>query len=103
MNYRELLCDCPEDGAKLGLLALMAGISEECWCSGWMMENEFACWQAAAAGRAQNYGQNVITVRQAKLLKLLSDEAGGWWIWDHKPRFVRLDEWLESLSAARMP
>ena len=100
MNYHDLLCDCPEDGAKLGLLALMAGISEECWCAGWMADNEFSCWQAAATGRAQNYGQNVITVRQAKLLKLLSDEAGGWWIWDKKPKFVRLDKWLEILSAA---
>ena len=38
MEYHDLLCDCPEDGAKLGLLALMAGISEECWCAGWMAD-----------------------------------------------------------------
>ena len=102
MEYHDLLCDCPEDGAKLGLLALMAGISEQCWCAGWMADNEFACWKAAVFGHAQNYGQDVITIRQVQLLKLLSDEAAGWWIWDGGPKFVSLDKWGEMLRRATM-
>lgn len=103
-NYTDLLCDDPAEGAGLGLLALMAGISEECWCAGWMMDNEFACWKAAESGIAQNYGQSIITVRQAQLLRLLSLESGGWWIWDGgaKPKFIRLDKWFERLQSIKM-
>ena len=42
-------CDAPDvlfghtiDGARYGLFAIMAGISEDCRCAGWMSGNEFA-------------------------------------------------------------
>ena len=89
----DLMCDSPKEGAEFGLLALMAGISEECWRAGWMDRNEFACWKAAETGLAQDYGLNGITARQAQLLKLLSEEAGGWWVFDNGLKFIRLDEW----------
>ena len=103
-NYTDLLCDDPAEGARLGLLALMAGISEECWCAGWMMDNEFTCWKSVKSGYPQSNGQSVITARQALLLKLLSDEAGGWWIWDGgaRPKFISLDKWSERLQSRKM-
>lgn len=35
------------EGAAYGLLAVMKGISEECWATGWMADLELVCWQAA--------------------------------------------------------
>ena len=67
------------DAARYGLLMLMTGISEEAWCAGWMSGLEHSLWQAKAG---QRYGMITLTERQASLLKLLSDEAGGWWMWD---------------------
>ena len=47
------------------LAALMAAISEDCWCAGWMGGNEYALWKAKP-GTA--YGQGEITERQSRLL-----------------------------------
>ena len=99
MDNREWYCDTPEEAAQMSLLALMSGISELCWCAGWMMGNENACWRAAESGDAMEYGQQEITRRQSQLLKLLSDECGGWWRWgDTREEFIRLDKWRETYS-----
>lgn len=76
----QLFTDTTEEGAQLGLLALMTGISEEYYCAGWMIGLEYACYAASKEGSI-DYGMGVITERQAILLRLLSEEAGGWWIW----------------------
>jgi hypothetical protein len=68
-------CETAAEGAALGLLGLMSGISEEYWCAGWLNGLEFDLWNAQANGR---YGQGAITERQAKLLRLLSEECEGW-------------------------
>lgn len=79
------------DAARYGLLMLMTGISEEAWCAAWMGGLEHSLWQATAG---QRYGQMTLTERQASLLKLLSDEAGGWWMWrDDGATFVPEEEW----------
>ncbi len=90
-------CGDTEEGAALGLLALMTGISEEFWCAGWMNGMEFDLWRRAAG---TNYGQGIITERQATLLRLLHEECGGWWMWDYArgPVFVRTEEWLRVLQ-----
>lgn len=95
----DIHCGLAEEGAALGLLGLMKGISEEFWCAGWMSGLEYDLW-AAEAGK--HYGQGVITERQATLLRLLSEEADGWWYWrgNDGPKFVRLDKWREKLKAA---
>jgi hypothetical protein len=87
-------CESPAEGAALGLLGLVSGISEECWCASWLDGLEFDLWKAATN---VNYGQGRITERQAKLLRLLSEECDGWWCWKgdetDNPQFVSLAEW----------
>jgi GH18 family chitinase len=57
---------------------------------------EHSLWQAEAG---QKYGMMTLTERQATLLKLLSGEAGGWWMWgDDGAKFVSEDEW-KSIAA----
>ncbi len=103
-----VFCDLAEEGAALGLLGLMTGISEEYWCAGWMSGLEFSLWQAAQSG-PMSYGQGHITERQATLLRLLSEESDGWWRWiddtrdasKSGARFVRLDDWRAHLEKIR--
>ena len=87
-------CETTAEGAALGLLGLMSGISEEYWCAGWLTSLEFDLWNAAQADR--KYGHGIITERQATLLRLLSEECEGWWHWKEdadNPQFVPLNEW----------
>ena len=94
--YNEIRCDTAGEGAAVGLLALMTGISEEYWCAGWMDGLEFALWCAPAG---KQYGRGEITERQASLLRLLSAECDGWWCWKGvSPAFVSTKEWGEQLA-----
>jgi len=90
-----LFCDLAEEGAAVGLLALMTGISEELWCASWMSDLEFALWLAEPGRR---YGQGAITERQSILLRLLSEECDGWWRWDDGPKFIKREAWIASLA-----
>lgn len=92
----EIRCGDATEGAALGLLALMTGISEEFWCAGWMMGLEYSLWRVEAGTR---YGQGGISERQATLLRLLSEECDGWWMWvEHDgPCFIRTEQWLKML------
>ena len=99
---RHVMCDQADEGAAVGLLALMSGLSEEHWCAGWINGNEFSLWNAAnGCAASPNYGQGVITERQAQLLRVLHDEAGGWWIYDDGPQFIPSDKWREILTSAK--
>jgi hypothetical protein len=93
--YDCLYCDLASEGAQLGLFALMAGISEECWCAGWMSGNEFALWKVKPDTQ---YGQGVITERQARLLELLSEECDGWWMWEDGPKFVSREKFAAHIK-----
>jgi hypothetical protein len=96
IDPNEVSCGDTAEGAALGLLGIMTGISEEFWCAGWMSGLEYDLWLAEAG---KHYGQGQLTERQATLLKLLSEESGGWWRWDKDkgPKFIRLDAWRKSL------
>lgn len=91
-NTDDVRCGAADEGAALGLLGLMTGISEEFWCAGWMSGLEFSLWGVPAGMR---YGQGNITERQSQLLKLLSDECDGWWWWNDGAKFIRKADWLE--------
>lgn len=92
-----MFCDLAEEGAQTGLLALMTGISEETWAAGWMHGIEYSLWRAAEHGHEGTEA----TERQARLLKLLSEEANGWWYYHDMAgaRFVRLDEWRAHVAS----
>jgi hypothetical protein len=65
-------CETAAESAALGFLGLMSGISEECWCAGWLIDLEFRLWNVQADSR---HGQRIVTERQAQLLRLLSEEC----------------------------
>ena len=99
MSYQENMMGCDtSEGASYGLLGLMAGISEEYWCASWLTGLELSLWQARNSDEDYHFGQGVVTERQRRLLRDLSEEAGGWWTYgDNGPKFVRLEEWKASL------
>jgi hypothetical protein len=85
--------------AKQMLLELMTDLSEECFHAGWMDGLEYALWSAAQGGKPYKYGQCVISTEECRMLKLLSETAGGWWVWRDDEVFLCLDEWLDHLKA----
>lgn len=98
MDFREVRCDDASEGAAFGLIGVMTGISEACWCAGWLNGLEFQLWKARQGpGR---FGQGEVTERQSSLLRLLAEECDGWWIYDRadNPRFIRTAEWLAILK-----
>ena len=100
MDHSNLSCDDAEEGARVGLLGLMTGLSEELWCAGWLVDLEFILW-FASHGDAAATGSRAATPRQAELLRLLSDEAGGWWVYGKDgPVFLQTEEWLRRLEQA---
>lgn len=100
VNPSDCFCDLAEEGAALGLLGLMTGMSEENWCAGWMVGMEYSLWGCAAG---DGFGMNAITERQAALLRLLAEECDGWWIYVKGvgPKFVRLEWWRTHLSSKK--
>jgi hypothetical protein len=93
-----LFCEDAEEGARLGLLGPMTGISEERWCAGWLSNLEFILWRARN-GEPSGFEVGSATPRQAELLRLLSEEAGGWWVYEEAgPVFLPMDEWLRRLQ-----
>lgn len=92
----EIRCDLASEGAALGLLGLMTGISEESWCAGWMSGLEFSLWNVEAG---THYGQEIITERQATLLRLLSEECDGWWFYgENGAEFIRRSKWIKRVA-----
>ena len=87
-----LFMDDTTDAARYGLLMLMTGISESAWCAAWMSDLSYALWDIKGGTQ---YGQDIITDRQATLLKLLSEEAGGWWVFDKDKGacFITDEQW----------
>lgn len=97
----ELYCDSASRGAAYGLFALMTGISEEAWCAAWMRGLDRDLWEITAGAE---YGRCLITERQAALLRLLSQEAGGWWHWPHaadSPQFITRERWLDMIRSEK--
>ena len=85
------------EGAALGLLTLMTGLSEEHYSAGWLIGLERSLWAMVADPTSpRRFGQGEVTERQVTLLRLLSEEAGGWWHWPKlasEPAFIVLADW----------
>lgn len=95
-GIHNIFADSPDEGAAIGLCALMSGISEGYYCAGWMTNLEYELWEAH---EDMDYGMGVITKRQSDLLKLLSKECNGWISWvDGELRYVPMDIWLKHLE-----
>jgi hypothetical protein len=84
--------------AKALLLDRMEEISEDFWAAGWMGGLEYDLWAIAQEGGGP-YGMGVISPECAAELRQLSEDAGGWWVWNKDatdPRlrlFLTPEEW----------
>jgi hypothetical protein len=95
VNPGDCFCESAEEGSAFGLLGLMTGLSEDLWCAGWLDDLEYILWDGSPD---QPLGLGVLTRRQRKLLRMLSEECAGWWIWkDGNPKFVSLEWWRAHL------
>lgn len=96
------------------LYETMSRISEDCWCAGWLIGNEYAIWKAASEVRSLNadlsYGLGEMDIEDVEECARLRDLLKGWIIWyddedepgldvsEWGPRFVTLEEWKEFLE-----
>lgn len=60
----------------------MSGISEDCYCVGWLGGTEYMvpdlCRRAVELGKTQFWGHGEVTPEQAKELNSLAERAGCW-------------------------
>lgn len=95
------------DWKQRALYQLMSDISEDCYCAGWMSDNECTLWTMVANPDAdRRYGIGEVELQQIEELRAISAEVGGWIRWrndyDDKnlprsewgPVFVPMEEWL---------
>ena len=55
----------------------MSSLSEEAWYAGWMMDLEYALWDAVEHG-PRSYGRLDVTEQHIAKLRDLSAACGGW-------------------------
>ena len=73
----------------------MSDLSEEAWYAGWMMDLEYALWDAVEHG-PRSYGRLDITQQHIANLRELSAACGGWIRFAAdapEEEFVSLDTW----------
>jgi hypothetical protein len=91
----------PHEFARKALLGLMSGISEDCWCAGWMSGNEKRLWEISQAGGGQ-YGQGEVTSAQAEKMTFLANTLQEWFVWDEASGEVipiALSDWEARMAA----
>jgi hypothetical protein len=80
----------------------MSELSEEAWHAGWMMDLEYALWDAVEHG-PRSYGRLAIPEQHIAKLRELSLACGGWIRFTDdglKEEFVPLERW-KRLAADR--
>ena len=81
----------------------MSAISEDFWCAGWMLDNEYALWEILHGDR-HDYGAGVVTYEDLEELHVLSEHANGW-IWtgrgeEFTPQLVTFAQWQALFAEA---
>lgn len=88
-----MICDLTPTQRELA--ELMSRISEQMWRAVWMQGLEHELWTAmkSSAGRS---GRLIPTQAQLDRLAQLSEDCGGWIVFDdeRKETFVPLEEWI---------
>lgn len=77
------------------LLQFMQWLSEACWCAGWMDGLEFELWRALDS-TGLHYGMRNVAALELAVLRRLSAQAGGWYLWSDavgEPVFVEANNW----------
>lgn len=92
------------------LYETMSNISENCYCAGWIIGNEYEIWQDLQTGN-RHYGLAEIDSDALEKCRRLSQELGGWIVWcdaddepnlpieEWGPRFVPMAHWMEMVKA----
>jgi hypothetical protein len=78
----------------------MSDLSEEAYYAGWMDGLEYALWEAVTGVRRE-YGRLALTEAHRAHLRELSDNCGGWIVFDDdtEKTWVPLAEWKKRFSA----
>ncbi len=84
---------------QLDLYDRMSEISEEGFCAGWIVDNEYAIWDAITLGNpSPSYRE--INPRLLRRCQQLSVEIGDWMCWTLEgPQFGPMAQWLEMVKA----
>lgn len=78
----------------------MSAISEDCFCAGWIIGNEYDIWHALQQGDPSPLHRRM-SPRLLRLCQALSVEAGGWIYWVDGPLFAPMKEWLTMVDERR--
>jgi len=84
------------------LYRVMSGISEDCWCAGWLTDCEYALWANLTGKDVSDVKAWRISEHEVEELRLAHEVAGGWIVWSDERRdllFLSTEEWLEHLAA----
>ena len=82
-----MLRDLTDDQRRLA--DCMSELSEEAYYAGWMEGLEYALWEAVLGVRSR-YGRLDITSKQRERLMALSEQCGGWIVFDNEQE----ESWL---------
>ena len=80
----------------------MEDYSENGFCASWLVDLEFALWEAA--DRDSPSGDGMFTVNTSRECRLLAELCGGWWAWDkaaypgENPVFMHMERWMKILA-----
>ena len=83
--------------AQWDLFDRMSGISEDCYCAGWLHDIEYVIWRALAHG-ANSVAPLRMDARRLRRCQALSAELNGWIFWDDGPQFAPMAQWLEMVA-----
>ncbi len=83
--------------AQHDLFDRMSEISEDCFCAGWVTDNEYSIWNAITLGDP-GPGYPPMNPRLVRRCQQLSAEIGGWINWVDGPQFVPMAQWLEMVA-----
>lgn len=87
---------------QLDLYDRMSEISEECFCAGWIGDNEYDIWNALQHSDPSP-GCRRMSPRLLRRCQQLSTEIGGWIYWADGPQFAPMAQWLMMVDARRKP
>lgn len=86
--------------AALELLDIMEYFSEKCYCAGWQIDWEYLLQDKINQNKTHakiRVGTEILDRSLFVKLEELSQQAGGWWIWDRKYLevvFIPSSDWL---------
>ncbi|OLP06519.1 hypothetical protein BLL52_2755 [Rhodoferax antarcticus ANT.BR] len=84
--------------AQHDLFDRMSEISEDCFCAGWIHDNEYSIWRVIALGDTST-GYPPMNPRLVRRCKQLANEIGGWIQWTvDGPQFAPMAHWLAMVA-----